>query len=115
MQIWALRTLAGSCAPDVMMAHGYARNTCSQAVAPERLAALRRCWRRWSHNSASAACTLPGKRAQATRRLSEAVRAASAGVSEGVAPDGFRLDLGMPEERTTAIPDGILAGSACRR
>ena len=94
----ALRRLCEQLRPDVLMAHGFpehllGRRAGLQAGVPALVQV--------EHNSRERYTRC--KRAQA-RRLSEA-SARLVGVSEGVRRR--LVDLGMPEQKTTAIPNGI--------
>jgi glycosyltransferase involved in cell wall biosynthesis len=96
--IWALRRLCEQLHPDVLMAHGFPEHLLGRRAG--RLAGVP-VLVQVEHNSRERYTRC--KRAQA-RRLSE-VSARLVGVSEGVRRR--LVDLGMPAEKTTAIPNGI--------
>ncbi|WP_343640230.1 glycosyltransferase [Roseateles sp.] len=96
--IWALRRLCEQLRPDVLMAHGFPEHLLGRRAG--RLAGVP-VLVQVEHNSRER--YTPCKRAQA-RRLS-AASARLVGVSEGVRRR--LVDLGMPAEKTMAIPNGI--------
>ena len=96
--IWALRRLCEQLHPDVLMAHGFPEHLLGRRAG--RLAGVP-VLVQVEHNSRERYTRF--KRAQA-RRLSE-VSARLVGVSEGVRRR--LVDLGMPEHKTAAIPNGI--------
>ncbi|PIM53889.1 glycosyl transferase [Roseateles chitinivorans] len=96
--VWALRRLCERLRPDVVVAHGFPEHLLGRRAG--RLAGVPALVQ-VEHNSRER--YTPCARAQA-RRLS-AVSARLVGVSEGVRRR--LVDLGMPEEKTTAIPNGI--------
>ena len=96
--VWALRRLCERLRPDVVVAHGFPEHLLGRRAG--RLAGVPALVQ-VEHNSRER--YTPCARAQA-RRLS-AVSARLVGVSEGVRRR--LVDLGMPEEKTSAIPNGI--------
>ncbi len=96
--VWALRRLCERLRPDVVVAHGFPEHLLGRRAG--RLAGVPALVQ-VEHNSRER--YTPCRRAQA-RRLS-AVSARLVGVSEGVRRR--LVELGMPEEKTVAIPNGI--------